>query len=281
MTHPVDVLHLFPTLRTRLLTLLESLDATAWEKPTACDGWSVHDIALHIAGGLLANVSRRRDGHPGNFSGFAPDDTSLRDDERLIHTLNAWNETWVLAARRISPPLTMRIIDLAGAALEDYFRTIDLNAFGDAVGWAGPDPAPVWLDVAREYTEVWSHTAQIREATGHGLVDDPALFAPVMATFVHGLPHALRDVDRPEGTVLRVVFTGAGRGEWRVARETAGWRLVPLSGEAPNACVEIASQDAWRLATRGLPPDEVRARARVEGDAGLAEGFFSLLAILA
>jgi hypothetical protein len=281
MTQPVDVLDQFPTLRADLLTLLESLDAPDWGMPTACDGWSVHDVALHIAGGLLANVSRRRDGHPGNFSGFAPDDTSLRDDERLIHTLNAWNETWVLAARRISPSLTMGIIDMAGAALEAYFRTIDLNALGDAVGWAGPDPAPVWLDVAREYTELWSHTAQIREATGHGLVGDPVLFAPVMATFAHGLAHALRGIDRQEGTALRVVLTGAGGGAWEVARETDGWRLVQPSGEVPDASVEIDSEDAWRLATRGLPPDEARSRALVDGDAGLADGFFRLVAILA
>lgn len=278
---PVRVLHLFPELRQGLLTLLRSLDDRDWRRATACAGWSVHDVALHIAGGLLANVSRRRDAHAGNFSGFSPGDRSLDDDQRFIRTLNAWNETWVLAARRISPSLTIGIIDMAGAALEDYFRTLDLNALGDAVGWAGPDPAPVWLDVAREYTEVWSHTAQIREATGRVLVDDARLFAPVMATFAHALPHALREVERPDGTALRVVLTGSGGSEWWAIRGGTGWRLAQHSARPPDASVRIDAESAWRLATNGLDATEARARARVQGDAGLADGFFSLRAILA
>lgn len=278
---PVRVLHLFPDLRRGLVRMLRDLAPRDWVRPTACAGWSVHDVALHIAGGLLANVSRRRDGHPGDFSAFLPTDPGLDDDERLIRTLNAWNESWVFAARRISPPVTADIIDLAGEALEAYFRTLDLDAPGAAIGWAGPEPVPVWLDVAREYTELWTHAAQIREATGRELVDDPALFAPVMATFAHGLPHALRDVDRPVGTSLRVILTGAGGGEWRAVRAGSRWRLGVPNDRSPDATVEIEAVTAWRLATKGIDPGEAQARARADGDATLADGFFGLLAILA
>ena len=277
----VETLHLFTDLRRGLARLLAELHPDDWTRATACAGWSVHDVALHIAGGMLANVSRRRDGHQGNFSEFSPGDPSLDDDRKLIHTLNAWNETWVRAARRISPILTIGLIEMAGAALEEHFRTLDLDAVGDAVGWAGPDPSPVWLDVGREYTEVWSHGAQIREAVGRELVDDPDLFAPVMATFAHGLPHALRNIDRPEGVALRVVLTGDGGGEWRALRGTSGWRLIEQGERPPDASVEIDAVTAWRLATKGIDPGKAQAGARVAGDAGLAEGFFNLVAILA
>ena len=33
-----------------------------------------------------------------------------------------------------------------------------------AVNWAGPEPAPIWLDPAREYTERWVHQQHIRDA---------------------------------------------------------------------------------------------------------------------
>lgn len=278
---PVRVLHLFPALRQELVSLLRELRPDEWTRPTTCAGWSVHDVALHIAGGLLANVSRRRDGHPGNFTAFRPADPALDDDQRLIQTLNGWNETWVFAARRNSPALTIVIIDMAGAALEAYFGTLDLDAPGDAIGWAGPDAAPVWLDVAREYTEVWTHAAQIREATGRRLVDDLGLFAPVMATFAHGLPHALRGVERPAGTAIRVVLAGNGGGEWWAVRDLSGWRLARGDNRFPDAIVEIDTVTGWRLATKGIDPFDARAHARVAGDAGLAEGFFNLVAILA
>lgn len=261
--------------------MLRGLSDDDWIRPTACIGWSVHDVALHIAGGLLANVSRRRDGHLGNFLDYAPDDPGPGGEERLIRTLNAWNEGWVLAARRISPALTIDLIDLAGAGMEAYFRTLDMDAMGDSIGWAGPEPAPVGLDVAREYTEVWSHAAQIREATGRTLIDDPALFAPVLATFAYGLPHALRDVDRPDGTVLRVVLTGDGGGVWWAIRDDSGWRLAAPDGRVPKASVQIDGETAWRLATKGIDPEDARKRARVDGDAGLADGVFNLVAILA
>jgi uncharacterized protein (TIGR03083 family) len=277
----VHVLHLFPALRESLMTSLQGLEPGDWSRATACAGWSVHDVALHIAGGVLANVSRRRDRHHGNFGEFSPADPPRDEGERLVQTLNAWNEAWVLAARRISPALTIDIIDFAGAELEAYFRTLDFDAMSDPVGWAGPNPAPVWLDVAREYTEVWTHAAQIREATGRAIVDDPALFAPVMEAFAHGLPHALRDVDRPEDIALRVVLTGDGGGEWWARREPSGWQLARGVGREADATVEIDAVTAWRMATKGIPQGEAHARARVEGDAGLAEGFFNLVAILA
>src|SRR5258707_12794436 len=98
-------------------------------------------------------------------------------------------------------------------------------ALGDPVSWVGPAPAPVWLDIAREYTEQWMHQAQIRDAIGVGGIRERRLFAPVLATFMLALPHALRGVIAPEGTRLRVVITGeAGGGgvSVRGAGEVAG-----------------------------------------------------------
>jgi uncharacterized protein (TIGR03083 family) len=63
---PVDVLELFAQDRTALLTMLTTLDADDWERATPCAGWSVKDVASHILGGDLANLSRRRDGYQGD-----------------------------------------------------------------------------------------------------------------------------------------------------------------------------------------------------------------------
>lgn len=278
---PVQVIELFPEMRERGARMLGNLSTEEWTLPTACAGWTVHDLALHIAGGLLANVSRRRDRHPGNFEAFLPENGNLGDHDALVHALNAWNEAWVMAARRISPLLLVQIIEGAGSQLEAYFRTLDLAETGDPVGWAGPDPAPVWLDVAREYTEMWTHLAQIREATGRGLIDALSLFAPVLATFACGIPHALRAVARPEGSTLKVVIHGEAGGEWRVVKTRTGWLLDRELTISPDASVTLDQITAWRLATRGMSPEEARRHIVIDGDSGLGEGLLNLVAILA
>src|SRR5688572_1778378 len=98
---PVRVIDLFPDVRQRGIEVLSGLSEELWNAPTVAAGWSVKDIALHLLGGNIANISRRRDGFAGNFSAFAPAGRSLDEYATLVETLNAWNETWVLAARRL------------------------------------------------------------------------------------------------------------------------------------------------------------------------------------
>ncbi|HEV2073661.1 MAG TPA: maleylpyruvate isomerase N-terminal domain-containing protein [Thermomicrobiales bacterium] len=279
---PVDVMDLFPEVREGGVRILQSLSEQEWRLPTACAGWSVHDVALHIGGGLLANVSRRRDQHVGNFREFEPPNNATLDEhERLIHTLNGWNEMWVLAGRRISPALLIEIIDSAGCQLEEYFRRLDFRVLGDPVGWAGLQPAPVWLDVAREYTELWTHLAQIREATGRAVVDAPHLLAPVLATFAHGIPHALRSIDRPMGATLTVVVHGEAGGQWWVKRAASGWELHGEVTGSADAVIDLDQVTAWRLATKGMSRDDARREVNIKGDIELGEGFLNLVAILA
>ena len=277
---PVLVVDLFPELRAHLGALLATLTDEQWEMPTVCDGWTVHDVALHLLGVNVANVSRRRDRHPGNFATYAPAGGDLADERTLVATLNAWNEAWVLAARRISPALLRELLDSTGRALEAHLRTLDLFATGDPVGWAGPEPAPVWLDVAREYTEQWVHQAQIRDAVGAPPIDEPRLLAPVLAAFMHALPRTLRHLDRPSGTRLDVVVTGPAGGRWTALRVKSAWTLTAPGAPAGNR-VTLDQDTAWRLATKGLAPDAARERVTVQGDPALGAAVLEMVAIIA
>ena len=58
----VDAGPLLPRLREELTALLASLPDGDWADPTPCPGWSVHDLAAHLLGVELGNVSVRRDG---------------------------------------------------------------------------------------------------------------------------------------------------------------------------------------------------------------------------
>jgi uncharacterized protein (TIGR03083 family) len=62
-------------------------------------------------------------------------------------------------------------------AWEALVAALDPFAAETRVSWVGPDPAPNWLDVAREYSERWTHQQQIRDAVGRPGLQEPVLMA--------------------------------------------------------------------------------------------------------
>ncbi len=269
---PVYTVDLFPIERRQLIELLESLSESEWALPTVCEGWSVKDVALHLLGDDIGVLSRKRDGHSSATE-------KLDTWEELVAFLNDWNERWVEASRRISAPLLLELLRHTGDDLHQYFASLDLDEMGGPVSWAGPNPAPVWLDVAREYTERWLHQQQIRNAVRGPGAKEPELFAPVLATFVRALPQTYRDVDAPEGTHVKLTIAGASGGVWSVVRETNGWGLYVDVASEPTATVSIDQERAWRLFTKGI--DKRESDAKVKGDRALGEQLLDTVSIIA
>jgi uncharacterized protein (TIGR03083 family) len=267
---PVEVLALFPEERAALLALLRSLTPEQWDAPTVCPGWSAKDIAQHLLGDSISVLSRGRDRAPGTFVGGW---------DELLAFINRTNEQWVEATRRLSPRILCELLEFTGNLLDEHFRSLDLTATGGPVSWAGSGPAPVWLDVAREYTERWLHQQQIRDAAGAPPLTEPRLFAPVLATFVRALPHTYRDVDAPDGTLVRLTVTGPAGGTWFLLRAGGQWQLGADAAGAPHAAIEMDQDTAWRLWTRGLTPDT--APVALAGEVGLAKTALEMVSIIA
>ena len=241
---PIIVADLFPEVLNELLQLLASLSAEDWQKPTACPGWCVKDVALHLLGVEVGNLSRRRDGHRLG--------ASIANWEELVKYVNDWNQGWVQATRRISPRLLIDLLQYTGGQMCDYFRSLDPYALGGSVSWVGPEPAPIWLDLAREYTERWHHQQHIRDAVGKPGLKQPRYFAPVLAAFARALPRTFRSTVAAENTTVTLTITGESGGRWSLLRERDRWRLYAGAVEQPDVEVVIDEDDAWRLFTRGL-----------------------------
>jgi hypothetical protein len=64
------------------------------------------------------------------------------------------------------------------------------------------EPAPAWLDAARELSEYWTHQQRLRDATGRPGLAGPELLAAVLDTFLRALPFTLRDTEAEAGTQL-------------------------------------------------------------------------------
>jgi uncharacterized protein (TIGR03083 family) len=269
----IVVVDRFAPLRTQLLALLAALGEDDWVRPTAAPRWSVKDVTAHLLGGDIGILSRGRD----FFSPPGPKGGTYSD---LVDLVNHLNEQWVVAARRMSPRLLRELLALIGREVEAYFSSLDLEAIGGPVSWAGPDPAPVWFDIAREFTERWHHQQQIRDATSQPPLYDPYFLSPVLDTFVRALPHSFRHAAAPEGTVVRLEISGDAGGSWFLIRTARTWELTLESETEPATHVTLPQDSAWRMFTKGIDPETAQASALVRGDVALASSIFRTVSVI-
>jgi uncharacterized protein (TIGR03083 family) len=256
-----------------LIDVLDSLSPEEWRRPTACGSWDVKDVALHLLGDEVGNLSRRRDG-------FAPGG-SVAGWPELVALVDRLNEQWVEAGRRMSTRLVRDLLECVGQQACDYFASLDPLAIGGPVSWAGPQPAPVWLDVAREYTERWLHQQHIRDAVETPGLLQPRYLHPVLATFVHALPRTYQSVEGPEGTLVSLKITGPAGGEWFLRREAGTWALRVVASRSADARIALPQGVAWRMFTRGLGRDDALAALSVDGDRELALRILDAVSIIA
>ena len=273
-TEPIIVTPLFPEVLDSLLDLLSHLSPEDWDRSTVCPRWSVKDIATHLLGGKLGILSRKRDGYA--YSG-----SPIKQWDELVTLVNNLNDIWVKAASRLSPRMLCDLLKLAGEQVCDYYNSLDPYAIGGPVDWAGPERAPVWLDLAREYTEWWHHQQQIRDAVGKPGLKEPRFFAPVADAFLRALPHTYRSVEARDGTLVAVTISGDSGGRWLLRREQGAWQLYVDGSQAADAETTIDQETAWRLFTKGISRDEALGAATIAGDRVLASKTLEMVSVIA
>jgi uncharacterized protein (TIGR03083 family) len=253
--------------RAAFLQLLHALTPDDWERSTAAAPWAVRDVVAHVLGDDLGRLARGRDGHV--VGGPEADEPFAA----FIHRLNA---EWVRATARLSPRLLLDLLEHTSPQVLDHWRSLDLDALDGPVTWAGPAPAPVWLDCARDFTEYWVHQQQVRDATGRPDDGGPAVVHAVLDTFLRAVPHTLSGVERPDGTTLTVAVPGpaGGRWTWRSAGRR-WWAATPA--DAPTT-VTVAAEPLWRLCVRMLEPADVGAE--VSGDPELGAAVLRIVSII-
>jgi hypothetical protein len=172
------------------------------------------------------------------------------------------------------------LLSAVGDQIAAFWQTVDLNALGAPVSWAGPEPVPVWLDAARDFSEYWTHHQQICEATGLAGLTSPDYLGPVLDTFMRALPHTLRNATAPDGTVVQMIVPGPSGGEWTCTRGPDRWRLQRQRHPRPAARVELDADIAWRLCTRGITPEHAAEHARTDGDQHLTTAALQIVSIV-
>jgi len=274
---PILVADLFPGLHTELIALLRSLAPADWSRPTVAGAWTVQDVAAHLLDVQLRRLSFQRDG-----ARLPPPDSPFAGYADIVAFLNRLNAEWVAVARRFSPRVLTDWLDLAGRQLAEFMATLD--PFAPAmfsVSWAGEETSLQWFDVAREYTELWHHQQQIRDA-----VEAPPLTArkwlhPVLDTFLRALPHTYREVEAADGTCVAVEIAGEAGGEWTLVRKAPAWSLHAGASRQADCRVVMDQDTAWRRMTKGLTTEQALARLEIAGDRALGEPVAKMLSVMA
>ncbi len=234
----VDVRGAITAQRLRLLSLLDSLDGAQWAAPTAAPLWRVKDIALHLLDVDLGLLARARDHDESGLVAMPP------SHAEFVAALAERQQRWIDGARILSPRLITGLLGWAGDQFDGYLAALDLTEPSE-VYWAGA--APLWFDLAREFTERWVHYRQIRDATRPAGDGEPDEYLPlVLRTFIWGFPHQY-SAAAPDGTAIGLHIPGIG--DWTLTRTGASWSLDEGQATAPAATLRIGGEAAWRLLT--------------------------------
>jgi uncharacterized protein (TIGR03083 family) len=266
MTPVVDTRHLFRPLCRDIVALLRALSAEQWERPTLAGAWRVRDVVAHLLDTALRRLSFDRDGRVPPVPA-----RPLANERDLVAFINDLNATWVRTAERLSPRVLTELYAVASDDLADFVEHVPLD--GPArfpVSWAGPAGSRAWLDIGREFTEVWHHGAQVRDAVGASPFHDARWLRAVLTIALHAIPHAYRAVRVANGQSLAIDIVGPAGGTWTLRAGTSGWDIEEGVQGRPGAKVTMSDETAWRLFFNALPLSSARSVIQLEGDSALA-----------
>ena len=273
---PIDTRHLFRPVATSLVDLLRDLPNADWDRPTIAGSWLVRDVVAHLLDTTLRRLSFHRDGMMP-----PPPARAIKSDSDFVTFINELNAQWVTASRRLSPRVLTDLYARASVEACDWWESQSLSTpalFG--VSWAGEAASQNWMDIGREFTELWHHQQQIRMAVDAKSLGDPRHLAAVIALGVRALPHAYRDVEAASGETVVIVVAGDSGGQWTLTREAERWTLAGGEADTPTARVLIDQDSAWQLLFNALTERQARARATVSGRRDLVEPLFRARSVI-
>ena len=114
-----------------------------WERPSACDGWSVADVVAHLSGQAFAlNVSRGLQGDYSPPAGAAPV-TEHNEDEFARNIFQRAFNTRAEFGDRLQEVLFQRLDEAV-----DLFDTVEEGQWDNLCYWPpGPEPVHTMLDM--------------------------------------------------------------------------------------------------------------------------------------
>jgi uncharacterized protein (TIGR03083 family) len=263
-------------LHRELIHLLSGLSDVDWSRPTVAGSWEVRDVVAHLIDGQMRRLSFQRDGAP------PPSPQSpIEDYESLVAYLDDLNADWVRAMRRVSARQLLSLLERVGWEYAEFVAGLnpDEVAFFP-VAWAGEAESRTWMDVGREYTELWHHQAQIRQAVGADPLGSREWLFPVLDLGIRAVYRSWSDFECESGSVLLVEVEGEAGGHWSIVREKGRWVIYRGTHPNPTTVASMSTDSAWQLWFNALDPSRAEAEISYSGDRALFARFLSVRAVM-
>lgn len=273
---PVDTSGLFAPLHRELIQLLSGISEADWSRPIVAGSWEVRDFVAHLIDGQMRRLSFQRDG-----ASLPVPRIPISDYESLVAHLNELNGEWVRAMRRVSPIQLLSLLNRVGEEFAEFMEGLDPEGVAVfPVAWAGEEESRNWMDVGRDYTELWHHQAQVRQAVGAAPLNAREWLFPVLDLGIRAVHRSWADFEREPGTVLLVEVAGEAGGYWSIVREQGVWAIYRGAHPNPTTTASMSADSAWRLLFNVLDPSEAEEEISYSGDRSLFARFLGVRGVM-
>jgi uncharacterized protein (TIGR03084 family) len=204
-----------------LAALVSGLDEAGWKTPSACAGWSVADVVLHLAQTDEMAIASVEDRMSEFISGFPSTATSIDEGADLM-----------VQAERTSGPAAFERWQSRSSHLRSLFAACDPSA---RLNWVVGTLSARTLATTR-MTECWIHTGDI--ADGLGVAREPTDRMWQIARLAwRTLPYAFTLNGRDMSGPVAFELTGPDGAEWTFSD---GEPLTVVRGPALDLCMVAA-----------------------------------------
>lgn len=255
-TNADEAHRLLTTALSRFLTLIESLNAHDWSKPTACTAWNIHDMVAHQAGGYASGTS---------YKEMIRQYTSKPKPGQLPE--DAINDLQVGERKNKTPAeLIAELKQVGEIAARNWaygFRAIKPIATPHPIGGFMPIRHLMWVIHSRD---TWMHRLDICRATNRPFEQTSEHDGRIVELVVLDTAKKLRK--RLNGKAITLTLTGIAGGEWQIG-----------DGE-PVSSLEMDALDFNIFVSGRFSYEEGMKRAKISGNKSLVENAFKDLLIL-
>ncbi|WP_340540649.1 maleylpyruvate isomerase family mycothiol-dependent enzyme [Nocardioides sp. GXZ039] len=251
-------------------SLLEKLGPEEWSAATDLEGWTVRDVAAHIAHleALLAGTPH-------------DDQVDVGEPAHVRNPMGTFTEQGVAARReRTGAELVAEIRDAAGARHRDLLATPPTDAAAPAAGAFGALGWDTRTLLSNRPVDLWMHEQDVRRAVGRaGGLDSPGA-EHTTRVFLRSLPVVVgKRVAPPPGTTVVLDVEGAAPVAVEVGAD--GRAAVVEAPADPTTRIRLTREAHAILAGGRRPADQVAQTSDVviEGDQDLARAVLDKLAV--
>jgi uncharacterized protein (TIGR03084 family) len=235
-----DVLEDLDEEQTRLDQILADLAPSQWGSASACAGWSVADVVLHLAQTEEAVIGSL------TGAGFNAPAVSASSVDELM-------DRWVAAERGEPGTKVLERWRTARRSALEAYRQADPAT---PVQWAAAPLKPRSLATTR-LSEHWIHTLDVADPLGISVPDTDRLWQ--VARLAHRtLPYAFSLAGRGDPPRVRLELEGPTGEPWTFGEEGADVLIRGMAGEFCRiAARRLSPADAGSITTQGERGAEV------------------------